>query len=405
MNTYIYNKTYKMKKLLCTIIAISFFSNLFAQWQQTNYPTSTLAVLSIAISGANIFASSGNGKVSLSSDNGSSWLSKNILAANTSPVNSLLINGGNIFAGTVGNGVFLSANNGNSWIAKNNGLTNLQVYSLVISGTSIFAGTHDGVFISNDNGNNWTSVGLTGNFVYSIAISGSNIFAGSNNGVYLSINNGASWAFMNSGLPATVNSFAVDNNNVFAGTNGMGMSYTSNNGISWSGINNGLPSNSYIYSLAISGTNIFAGANNGGKVYFSPNNGSVWYDVSSGIISAYNVQVLTLFGSDIYAGMGGGIGIWKRPLSEIVTNVSEIKSELSFLIGPNPFNTATIINFAKEQKNTEIKIIDINGKVINILYVTGKELSINRGEISKGIYNFQISDENKNVVNRKIIID
>jgi hypothetical protein len=51
------------------------------------------------------------------------------------------VNGTNLFAGTAGGGVFLSTNNGQSWTAINNGLTDLSIYSLVVSGNRIFAGT------------------------------------------------------------------------------------------------------------------------------------------------------------------------------------------------------------------------------------------------------------------------
>ncbi|HTO34828.1 MAG TPA: hypothetical protein VLZ72_01200, partial [Flavobacterium sp.] len=54
---------------------------------------------------------------------------------------SLAISGTNIFAGTYGGGVFLSSNNGSSWTEVNNGLPSTRVLSLAISGTNIFAGT------------------------------------------------------------------------------------------------------------------------------------------------------------------------------------------------------------------------------------------------------------------------
>ncbi len=41
-----------------------------------------------------------------------------------------------------------STNNGTHWTAVNNGLTNIYVYSLTISGTNIFAGTSGGGLFS-----------------------------------------------------------------------------------------------------------------------------------------------------------------------------------------------------------------------------------------------------------------
>ena len=56
------------------------------------------------------------------------------------------MSGSNIFAGTYDDGVFLSTNNGTSWTAVNSGLTDLDVYSLAVSGSTIFAGTDSGLW-------------------------------------------------------------------------------------------------------------------------------------------------------------------------------------------------------------------------------------------------------------------
>src|SRR2546430_2608579 len=56
-------------------------------------------------------------------------------------VTCFAVSGNNVFAGTRLGGVFLSTDNGSSWKAVNNGLTNVNVTSLAVSGTSIFAST------------------------------------------------------------------------------------------------------------------------------------------------------------------------------------------------------------------------------------------------------------------------
>src|ERR1017187_7922835 len=59
-----------------------------------------------------------------------------------------------------------------------------------------------------------------------------------------------------------------------------------------------------IFSLAISGTNVFAGTNSG--VYLSTNNGVNWTPTNNGLpISAGNVNALAANGNNIYAGIGG----------------------------------------------------------------------------------------------------
>ena len=68
----------------------------------------------------------------------------------------------------------------------------------------------------------------------------------------------AQWQQTNGPDGGRVNSFAISETNIFAGTSGAGVFLSTNNGDSWTEVNTGLTSTN-VYSLAISGTNIFAG--------------------------------------------------------------------------------------------------------------------------------------------------
>ena len=85
----------------------------------------------------------------------------------------------------------MSTNNGTDWVEVNNGLTELNVHALAVSGTNIFAGTGwgGGIFLSSNNGTSWTATntGLPKSWINKIAISGTNIFTGTEgDGVFLS---------------------------------------------------------------------------------------------------------------------------------------------------------------------------------------------------------------------------
>ena len=73
-------------------------------------------------------------------------------------------------------------------------------------------------------------------------------------------------------------------------------------------------------------------------------------------------------------------------------------------ISPNPFTSQTVITFSTEQKNTTVKIIDVVGKEIKQELFSGKQLTIEKGELNNGIYFVQITDENKNTIIKKIVI-
>jgi hypothetical protein len=103
-------------------------------------------------------------------------------------IDALAVSGANLFAGTGDGGVFRSSNNGASWTAASTGLTDTSVYAFAVSGENLFAGTYrGGVFRSSDNGASWmaASTGLTGVQVIALAVSGANLFAGTRaNGVW-----------------------------------------------------------------------------------------------------------------------------------------------------------------------------------------------------------------------------
>jgi len=293
-------------------------------WEEVNNGMTASIVPTLTESGSNLFAGTQGGGVFHSSNNGTSWEEINTGLPNSIVYDFASIPNGsggtNLFAGTYG-GVFLSANNGITWEAANNGLTNHFVYTLAVSGTNIFTGhqASGGVFLSTNNGAEWIAVnnGLTNKNVQALAVSGTVLFAGTNGGVFRSMNNGTSWEVVNSGLTNTnIHSLILCGTNLFAGTQGGGIFLSTNNGATWSAVNNGLTS-PMIYSFAVSGTNIFAGTYNG--VFLSTNNGANWTAVNTGLRTTLIVS-LSVNGSNIFAGTIGA-GVWKRPLSEMITTI------------------------------------------------------------------------------------
>jgi hypothetical protein len=57
------------------------------------------------------------------------------------------------------------------------------------------------------------------------------------------------------------------------------------------------------------------------------------------------------------------------------------------------------------QRNTTIKIMDVLGKEIKSLNCNSKQCTIEKGTMQSGVYFIQIMDANKNVVNRKVVVE
>ena len=84
--------------------------------------------------------------------------------------------------------------------------------------------------------------------------------------------------------------------------------------------------------------------------------------------------------------------------------IDELTNSNSVIISPNPFSFQTTITFAEEQKNTTIEIMDVIGKEIKTINFTGKQCLIEKGEMERGIYFVNITDEKKKIINKKIVI-
>ena len=380
------------------------FNIVNAQWQQLI--SINESVYSLASEGSNVYAGVSvfyydygiAGGVKMSTNNGNNWTTVNNGIAEHAIVYSIVIDGTNIFAGTAQNGVYLTNSNCSTWTSVNNGLTNTFVKALAISGTNIFAGTNGGLFLSNNNGNNWTPVsnGLSDTTVLSLAVSGTNIFAGTNDGVFSSTNNGTSWTSLNNGLTDTVvRAIAIDGTNIFAGTNG-GMYLSTNNGNSWTVINNGL-TNTDVRAIAIKGTKIFAAT--WGGIFLSIDNGSTWTQISG---SPQWLLSITVTDSLIFVGTSNH-GAWKRSLSELL-KIEENNSNTSFIQYPNPSNGKFIINCF--DKISSISIYNILGEIIysdnNLSQQKNKEIDLTK--TYKGIYFVKVNN-GLQVFTEKIIID
>ena len=329
-------------------------------------------------------------------------------------VNCLAASGTNLFAGTFG-GVFLSTNSGAIWTAANTGLTDTVVHALLVSGTDLWAGTNVGVFRSTNNGTSWTAnlilggcraLGKFGTILYAgiypigiyastdngaswfpdtmrltsvdvraFAANGTNFFAGTyDRGVFLETVGG--WAAVNTGLTdTTVYALGVIGTNLFAGTsynNPVGPNghvfRTTNSGTNWTVTSY---ASVQVEAFAASGTNLFAG-NNVDGVYLSTNNGTSWTRVSPGL--AYpHVDALAVSGTNLFAG-STGLGVWRRPLSEMITSVEEggprerpnnYSLQQNY---PNPFNPTTNISYQLTAVSfVTLKVFDLFGREVSTL--------------------------------------
>jgi len=391
------------------LIAITSFTVcLNAQWTNTGGPPSSRSNQALETNGLNIFSGTNGGMVR-STQGGGSWqnIDNGLTSININTVEYFTDfpnPSGSLFAGS--GKVFWSTNNGDLWSVYPDDTTNVpgnpNIYSILNRQNQIWIGTSKGVYNEQGSGS-WIPVNSGFPFgnninVYSLINNGSDIFAGSDRGVFKLVD--TIWVEKNNGLTNSyVYSLASSNNYLFAGggISSGNVFISSDNGENWSTAPNS-PGATAILAL---GPNVFAGSFGDG-VWLSTNYGSIWNQINDGFIgSAYYVLSLAANDDDIFAGTNAA-GVWKRALSEIITDV-EADVNLSpngFNLEqnyPNPFNPSTTISFSiPTEEFVSLKVFNSLGEEVAELVNETKpagnySVTFDASELTSGIYFYKLS--------------
>jgi len=324
--------------VLSVIMLISINSSL-AQWIPTNGPPvkEDYHIACMEFLNSNIYTGISCGGIFYSADNGMNWLQ------NSFPnqcVWSLDIMNEHIIAGTYENGFYVSHDGGNTWVNSNNGIPNgdigriNDVFAILINNDKVYGAVNNkGIFLSEDYGNNWVEInkGLTNFNVFCLVASDQTIYAGTKEGIFKLEKNSDKWVNLNFNLPqrTIVYALAIKGNTIIAGTNNgifrcnkMEADWIETN-LQQTQVRNENKSKfdemknykrEVIFSLTAFGEYIFAGTENSG-IFVSNNDGRTWRKFDKGLPQNTTVYPLSIYKSTLYAGVERKI--WLRKLDNI----------------------------------------------------------------------------------------
>ncbi|HUN66698.1 MAG TPA: fibronectin type III domain-containing protein [Bacteroidota bacterium] len=264
-----------------------------AHWSAVNTGLGSYVVLSFTAMGRALFAGTGD-CVYRSMDTGVTWTAMNGGGWQYSTVMALSVGGNLLIAGVAGAGVVVSSDTALHWWPASPGMKNADVKNIIQQGTETVAATAGGLYETTDDGGQWNLVNTPwgGREFTGLAGSGSDVYAGTlGGGVLYSSDMGATWAYRNSGIngpgAAYIPAIAVLDSNVYAGTNG-GFFRSSNKGGTWFSSTSTLPSGG-INCIAGKPGYVFAGTQNG--IYRSTDYGTTFEVVNNGIANGGYDQV------------------------------------------------------------------------------------------------------------------
>ena len=426
-----------------------------ASWTHFNTDSTEPQVYSIASSNGYLFLGADFG-IYRSSNLGVNWTQ---VSASFDNGQGFVTIGDELFAGNGPSGVFSSENDGGSWVRRNNGLTDMNVGALVRVGDHLLAQVDNGdIFLSSDRGANW-SMADTNHPAFSIfkgASSGPYVIVVSPQGIFRSTDAGFTWKLVSDGLKDTsFYSVTVSGDYWFAGTRECGIYRSTDEGEHWAQVQS-LPGNPFaIWSLAVSGSHLIAGSycgifcsSNNGKTWTHPVNtgltdtvikslvafhtdmfaatayagvfhstdfGATWTELNSGLLTGYSSGwVPIMFASDTLLFAQTEIGLFKLPLSDIVTLVTPRAGEYPTKFSldqnyPNPFNPSTTIRYSlPHRSHAFLTVFNTLGQKVAEL-VNGEmeagyhDVTFNGKNLASGMYFYRLQSGDL-VQTRKLLL-
>jgi photosystem II stability/assembly factor-like uncharacterized protein len=190
---------------------------------------------------------------------------------------------------------------------QTNGPFGGPVNTMIVSGTSLLAGTNIGAFRSTNEGATWTFVGPAGVSVSAFCINGTTVFAGTSNGVYRTSDGGVTWTGVNTGLTKLeINAMAFGGGFIFAGTDD-GIFRSTDNGGTWSASGTfSMPVTSLaVVTNSVGATLVYAGcyySYSNSALFFSSNAGTTWTKLAIQVSNYkyFDTRRLAVAGSRVY---------------------------------------------------------------------------------------------------------
>jgi photosystem II stability/assembly factor-like uncharacterized protein len=367
-----------MKRNFIMAIAVLTHFTALAQWEITSGPASPNVISIAANDTLMIAACTENGVTTggfATTDNGDSWsltginLTQDFYVVVFHPIT------GTIYVGATGS-FYQSVDGGLSYTNTNNGLTGLMVRDILIDGDNLIV-SNQGIHVSSNGGFNWNLISPS--FAsYKLDKQGNRMLAGSfSAGVHYSNDNGTTWMNFTEGLPSTIVDVIIFDSSLLIATN-FGIYVSEDEGLTWIQSDYTEPVSCF-YKI---GTTLFAGTNAG--VFVSTDSGYTWESQNDGLS---NLNTFSMASNNEYLFAGTTGYVFRRPLSDLdVLNTRITTYPTEPLIAPNPGIEAVKIQFANDLTGKKLSVINLNGALVEELFLSGSNITLDISAYSSGVY-------------------
>ena len=451
-----------MKKLLLILIMACFATaNAQYEWleQSTGYPTAGTYTGDISIVDQNVVwsmvqrtSTTNHQRISLTTDGGTTWISKGVTLPSTTGLgigNISAVNATTAYisvfpttAALATQGVYKTSNGGNTWTKASGAAFGINSFANLVHFFDTANGVAMGdpvngkfeVYRTSNAGISWTAVtaanlptplinqtpapdtpeyGYTGKYY----AKGNTIWIGTGNGRLLkSTDKGATWTAITTPVadfggginPINTGEFAFrdDNNGIILRSNyslsadvppvatyqDFTLFRTTDGGTTWTDITD---VNQVVFHSGVSyaGGVLYSNGSNTDNfgTSFSNDDGTTWTELSTGSHTCLKFQSESIGFSGGFASSATAGGIFKLVPATASTNTF---ASDKFTVSPNPVTDVLRINNTSNINFTAVQVTDINGRVVKSLNVNNITSSqINVSDLNAGIYFLNITSD------------
>lgn len=143
------------------------------------------------------------------------------------------------------------------------------------------------------------------------------------------------------------------------------------------------------------------------------NNTITYYDQTPGIgnflSSPHAMYFKPLNGTLLFMADDGNLGteLWRTCNPDFFSGIRSLEKEENVILFPNPFTSSTTLRIRQTPlpEKLELKLYDALGKMVRSVRVNGSEISINRDELTDGIYFYSLEGAKNFRKTGKLIIN
>jgi photosystem II stability/assembly factor-like uncharacterized protein len=386
------------------------------QWERTNFPTSFINRPRLLFQFEKGLYVANSRSLYKSADNGLNWsLVSDFNFSGFSDMEEI----GNAFIATANVNrewpdttatVFKSIDGGQTWDSLFCSIHGGE--SIEKLNSKLFIDSDGDLYCSPDTGETWTKINTSNYFtgkIWDVITSENSLYVRlKTEQLYRSVDEGLSWTqILSVDFDDHFYHVVTKDSTIFVGTSKAGCLKSTNNGLSWNRVNSGLPESSGFLDLIFC-EDFIVGAVSFDfyqTVYIMNCSDSIWYNFNYGLDLAPAVYITDFEYNSDYLFMASDIGLWRRPISELVTSVDNndvaiIPEEFNLASFPNPFNSSTTIRFnVTSGSHIQLKIYDIWGRELKTLFDGNLDcgdqyFTWNASEAPSGIYFVRLSSDN-----------